>query len=78
MVGIEHFPKDFIQETSNVRLNTSSCQVYMGLKKGESIPFIGGGVGRALNWTASDQQQATSQARKNFVTAVFGRVTLTN
>ena len=38
---------------------------------GESIPFIGGGVGRALNWTASDQQQATSQARKNFVTAVL-------
>jgi hypothetical protein len=38
---------------------------------GESIPLIGQGLGRALNWTASDEQQATSQARKNFVTAVL-------
>lgn len=41
MVGIENFPKEYIEEASKVRLNTSSCQVYMGLKKGESIPFIG-------------------------------------
>ena len=41
MVGVEHFPTEYIEEAKKVRLNTSSCQVYMGLKKGESIPFIG-------------------------------------
>lgn len=41
MVGIENFPQEYVEEASKVRLNTSSCQVYMGLKKGESIPFIG-------------------------------------
>lgn len=41
MVGDEFFSKEFVKKTDAVRLNTSSCQVYMGLKKGESIPFIG-------------------------------------
>lgn len=41
LVGEEHFSADYIKEAKKVRLNTSSCQVYMGLKKGESIPFIG-------------------------------------
>jgi len=41
MVGDEHFSSAFVKKTDAVRLNTSSCQVYMGLKKGESIPFIG-------------------------------------
>lgn len=44
-----------------------------GVIKGtaESIPLIGGALGKTLNWTAGDEQQATSQARKNFVTAVL-------
>lgn len=41
MVGDEHFRKEFVEKADQVRLNTSSCQVYMGLKAGESIPFIG-------------------------------------
>ena len=41
MVGEEHFPEAFIEQTKAVRLNSSSCQVYMGLKKGVSIPHIG-------------------------------------
>lgn len=41
MVGEEHFPKEFVEQTKAVRLNSSSCQVYMGLKKGVSIPHIG-------------------------------------
>ncbi|MCD8299336.1 MAG: FAD-dependent oxidoreductase [Opitutae bacterium] len=32
---------DFLKETGAVRVNTSSCQVYMGVKKGEAIPRIG-------------------------------------
>ncbi|MEX0798787.1 MAG: hypothetical protein WD025_05055, partial [Bacteriovoracaceae bacterium] len=41
MAGKENFSKEFIKKTENVRMNSSSCQVYMGLKTGEAIPFIG-------------------------------------
>ena len=41
MVGAEHFSQDFIEKTKAVRLNSSSAQVYMGLKKGVTIPHIG-------------------------------------
>jgi len=40
-VGYEHFDGDFVDKTKAVRLNNSSCQVYMGLRKGETIPYIG-------------------------------------
>ncbi len=41
LVGEEHFPGDYITKTKEVRLNSSSCQVYMGLKAGATIPYIG-------------------------------------
>lgn len=41
MVGEEQFSPGFIEKTKAVRLNSSSCQVYMGLKKGATIPYIG-------------------------------------
>jgi phytoene dehydrogenase-like protein len=41
LVGEEHFPAEYIEKTKAVRLNSSSCQVYMGLKKGVTIPHIG-------------------------------------
>lgn len=41
LVGEEHFSKDFIKASKKVRLNTSSCQVYMGIREGESIPDVG-------------------------------------
>jgi phytoene dehydrogenase-like protein len=34
-------PAAFRAETEQVRINTSSCQVYIGLKAGEKIDFIG-------------------------------------
>ena len=34
-------PADFLSESEAVRVNTSSCQVYMGIREGESIPYIG-------------------------------------
>ncbi|MCR9197836.1 MAG: NAD(P)/FAD-dependent oxidoreductase [Planctomycetaceae bacterium] len=37
MVGEEHFDDQFIEDTKAVRLNSSSCQVYMALKPGESF-----------------------------------------
>ena len=41
LVGEEHLDKDFVAETKAVRLNNSSCQVYMGLKPGEGFPNQG-------------------------------------
>jgi len=41
MAGEKHFSDEFVSKAKAVRLNTSSCQVYMGIKKGESIPDIG-------------------------------------
>jgi phytoene dehydrogenase-like protein len=41
MVGSEHFDTEYIEDAKKVRLNTSSCQVYMGIKPGETIPHIG-------------------------------------
>jgi phytoene dehydrogenase-like protein len=39
--GAENFPADFVTAARAVRINTSSCQVYLGIRKGESIPHIG-------------------------------------
>lgn len=41
LVGEEHFPNEFVSKTKEIRLNSSSCQVYMGLKAGATIPYIG-------------------------------------
>lgn len=41
MVGEDKFTEKYIEDAKNVRLNSSSCQVYMGIKPGEKIPFIG-------------------------------------
>ena len=41
VVGDECFQRDFLDGLSQVRLSTSSCQVYMGIKPGEKLPFIG-------------------------------------
>ena len=41
LVGKEKFSLEYIKDVKNVRLNNSSCQVYMGVKKGETIPHVG-------------------------------------
>lgn len=41
MVGYDKFSTDFAEEARRVRLNNSSCQVYMGLRRGEKIDYIG-------------------------------------
>jgi len=41
LVGAEHFPPEFVAQALAVRINTSSCQVYLGIRQGESIPPIG-------------------------------------
>ena len=41
VVGDEFFPAEFADGLKKVRLSTSSCQVYMGIKPGEKLPYIG-------------------------------------
>jgi len=41
LVGDENFSESFIEEAKRVRLNNSTCQVYIGIKKGEEIDYIG-------------------------------------
>lgn len=41
LVGEKNFDPKFVQKAKDIRLNTSSCQVYIGLKENESIPYIG-------------------------------------
>lgn len=41
LLGEEHLPEDFAEEGKAVKVNSSSCQVYIGIKKGETIPPIG-------------------------------------
>jgi phytoene dehydrogenase-like protein len=41
LVGDENFSESFVEEAKKVRLNNSSCQVYIGIKKGERVDYIG-------------------------------------
>ncbi len=41
MVGCEQFDRAFVEEAQAVRLNNSSCQVYMGVRRGEKLDYIG-------------------------------------
>ena len=41
LLGLSKLPKPFAQKAKSVRLNSTSCQVYIGLKKDEKIPDVG-------------------------------------
>lgn len=41
LAGEENFSPAFVQAAQAVRINSSSCQVYFGIRKGETIPHIG-------------------------------------
>jgi len=40
LVGSQHFDPDFAAQVAGVRLNTSSTQVYLGVREGESLPWV--------------------------------------
>jgi phytoene dehydrogenase-like protein len=42
LVGEEHFDKKFVDDARAVRLNNSSCQVYMALKPGDNLDEANG------------------------------------
>ncbi len=41
LVGPEHFDRDFVEQTEAVRMNNSSCQVYIGMKPGVGFDYCG-------------------------------------
>jgi all-trans-retinol 13,14-reductase len=41
LAGAENVPADYAAAAQAVRINSSSCQVYLGIRKGETIPHIG-------------------------------------
>lgn len=41
LVGQDHFDPDFIEQARAVRLNNSSCQVYIALRSGEAFDSVG-------------------------------------
>jgi all-trans-retinol 13,14-reductase len=41
LAGAENFPPEYAAAAQAVRINSSSCQVYLGIRKGEKIPHIG-------------------------------------
>jgi phytoene dehydrogenase-like protein len=41
LFGLSKLPNNFANQAKSVRLNSTSCQVYIGLKKGVSIPDVG-------------------------------------
>jgi phytoene dehydrogenase-like protein len=55
----------FLEEVKAVRLNTSSCQVYMGLKMGEILPSIGDLIftSEASRFSSSELKLLNTQSR---------------
>ena len=41
LAGEEFFSPTYLSGLRKVRLSTSSCQVYLGIKRGEKLPYIG-------------------------------------
>jgi phytoene dehydrogenase-like protein len=54
--GAENFPAEYVAEAEAVRINSSSCQVYFGIRKGETIPHIGDLVFTSSNPKFSSQE----------------------
>lgn len=54
--GEENFPPPFLAAARAVRLNSSSCQVYLGIRRGESIPHIGDLVFTSANPRFSSEE----------------------
>ncbi|MCC7015296.1 MAG: NAD(P)/FAD-dependent oxidoreductase [Planctomycetes bacterium] len=40
LCGAQHFAPDFVRQVEDVRLNNSSTQVYLGIREGQSVPWI--------------------------------------
>lgn len=62
LVGREYFSEKFLQKVDTTRINNSSCQVYLGIKEGESIEDIGDLI------FVSENEHLNSQELRDFHT----------
>ena len=67
LTGDEHFSPEFLEEVKKVRLASSSCQVYFGIRKGEKINY----VGDLLFSSVADQYDTDKIMSKNVTSRTF-------
>lgn len=56
LAGAEHFDPAFVAAAQAVRINSSSCQVYLGIRRGETLPSIGDLVFTSASPTFSSRE----------------------
>ena len=67
LVGPENLSKEFFAEANAVRLNNSSCQVYIGIRRGEKIDH----VGDLLFTSVLDHFDSTALCARNVTSRTF-------
>ncbi len=72
--GEENFDDDYVREVKEVRLNSSSSQVYMGIRKGESIPNIGDLVFTSGSPTFSSEELVRRDTRSRTFSVYYPEV----
>jgi hypothetical protein len=63
LVGLEHVSPAFAPASRRCGLNNSSCQVYLGIRAGETIPFVGDLLFSSTRPTFDSPPCATCTAR---------------
>ena len=63
LAGREAFPAEFLQECDTVKVNNSSCQVYMGIREGEEIDDIGDLIFTSESENFSSQEMLDMETR---------------
>jgi len=65
LAGREAFPADFMSQAEEVQVNNSSCQVYMGIREGETIDDVGDllFVSRAENFSSDEMLDIETKSR---------------
>ena len=67
LAGEENFSQSFLEEVRKVRLTNSSCQVYIGIKKGERIDYIG----ELLFTSVAEKFDSQALCSKNITSRTF-------
>jgi len=67
LAGYENFREAFAAEVEAVRLNNSSCQVYIGLREGETIDY----VGDLIFTSVADEFDSTALCAKDVTSRTF-------
>jgi phytoene dehydrogenase-like protein len=65
LAGKDAFPADFLGQTAEVKVNNSSCQVYMGIKAGEVVEDVGDllFVSQSENFSADEMLDMNTRSR---------------